>query len=450
MTDRSPDTRIQHDSLGDVALPIDALWGPQTQRAVENFPLHGQRRLGDFPLLVNALVAVKQAAAIANRDGAYLDEAVADAIVKAGDAVRAGGHYDHFPVHHLHGGGGTSANMNTNEVLANLAIVDQSRVDPLRDVNLHQSTNDVVPTAGRIAALWAWQTCRPALEDLELALNQAVEEFGGVPRLARTCLQDAAASTYADLLGGYRTVVSRSSNRIEESVGENRTISLGGTLVGRSQDAPAGYRLAVVVALGEVTGIDGLQSAADLTDGAQNPDPLVAVSTAIDIAARSLLKIAKDLRLLSSGPEGGLGELTLQALQPGSSALPAKVNPVLPEHAVQLAMKISGLHTMATAALEHGELDLNVWEMPMTAAVLEELELLASASAALAATIRGATPDLRRNEAHAGVTFALLHEVASRHGYEAAAEITESSRGDLSAMRAEILRRHPDISSERS
>jgi aspartate ammonia-lyase len=448
----SADSRTDRDSIGEIDLPADALYGPQTQRAVTNFPLRGQRRLGDFPLFVDALVAVKGAAATANGAQGHLDRDISEAIIAAGDAVRSGAHYDEFPIHHLHGGGGTSANMNANEVLANLAssALGGERgawhpVHPLRHVNLHQSTNDVVPTASRIAASWAWDACAQDVEGLEEAIAHAIQRFGGIPRLARTCLQDAAAMTFGDLLGGYLSLVKRFRRRIDHAVTESLEVSLGGALVGRAADVPSGYQVMVVAALSSTTGIDGLRRTPDLPDGAQNPDALLEVASALDVAARSLLKIAKDLRLLASGPEFGFCEIRLEAVQPGSSALPAKVNPVIPEHVVQLAMKISALREMASAALEHGELDLNVWEMPMTAAVLEQFELLGSAAAALARCVGGASPDEGRNREHAGATLALLYEVSGREGYEAADNLAVENLGDLGLIRAEILRRHPDL-----
>jgi aspartate ammonia-lyase len=340
------ETRTECDLLGEIEVPRSALYGAQTQRAIINFPLHGERTIGHYVPLVEALLLIKLAAARANGAAGFLSGDKAAAIAKAAELTLEDPPIKQFPVHRLHGGGGTSANMNANEVLANVAeeLLGGKRgeyrlIHPNDHVNLHQSTNDVYPTACHIAVLRQWRATRPALEGLIQAFRHKAGALEGQPRLARTCLQDAVEITFADLLGGYAEGLARGVRRVAEAVDRLHTVNLGGTIVGRRSDVPEAYLQAIIPCLREATGDPKCEMAADLFDAAQNPDDVVAVSATLDLLARGLVKVCQDLRLLNSGPEAGLGEVKLPAAQPGSSIMPGKINPVIPEFAIQLCFQ---------------------------------------------------------------------------------------------------------------
>lgn len=445
-------TRIEHDLLGEVAVPANALHGAQTQRAVNNFSLQGQRTIGGFPNLVRALIHVKQAAAAANVKGGCMDASIGRAILDAAHKALNEECRGQFPIHHLHGGGGTSANMNANEVLANLAEEllggrrgEYQRVHPNDHVNLNQSTNDVYPTACHVAVILQWPALKQALDGLADRINEKAVELKPRQRIARTCLQDAVAISFADLLGGYGGFIKRNAGCIARAVDELHAVSLGGTIVGRAEDVPPAYMDAVIPALREVLGDSAYRQCANLFDAAQNLDDLVRVSAELDLFARGLVKICQDLRLMNSGPEAGLGEIVLPPVQPGSSILPGKVNPVIPEFAVQLCFKVMGNHTACRAALDHGELDLNVWESAAVFGVLESMELLQSAAQALAdKCISGLTVDAERNDRNARSIFPLLTERTQRHGYSSVSEVCRKAMGDLTLLRRLLDKAFPD------
>ena len=437
-------SRIEHDLLGDVAVPADALFGAQTQRAVENFPIRTQRTVGRFPTLVRGLIHVKQAAATANLKTGQLDESVGRAILEAGRKLLEGGRYDEdFPIHHLHGGGGTSANMNANEVLANLGeeLLGGRRgeyrlIHPNDHVNLNQSTNDVYPTACHVAVILQWPTLKQALDNLAERFNIKGDELRPQRRIARTCLQDAVAISFGDLLGGYAGFLKRSTERIARAVDDLHAVALGGTIVGRPDDVPRDYFDALIGALCKVTGDADYRRNENLFDAAQNLDDLVTVSGGMDLLARGLVKICKDLRLMSSGPETGLGEVTLPPVQPGSSVMPGKVNPVIPEFAIQLCFRVMGTHGACQTALDHGELDLNVWESVVTFGVLESMELLEVASQTLAEKcVSGLNADAQRNDANVHTIIPRLTELAKRHGYSRVSDLCKKAAGDVDKLR---------------
>ena len=452
MPEPSDRARTEHDMLGAVPVPADALYGAQTRRAVVNFPLRGQRALADFPHLVRALILVKQAAALANRRAGCLDERLADAIVAAGGEVLDRGLYDQFPIHHLHGGGGTSANMNANEVLANLAEErlggrrgEYRIVHPNEHVNLNQSTNDVYPTACHVAVRLRWPEADVDLRALTESVRAKAGQLGARQRIARTCLQDAVAVSFGDLLGGYATLLERGRAHVAAAVAELHVVNLGGSIIGRLQDVPTAYAEAIVPALREMTGDPDYARSADLFDAAQNPDDLVRVSAELNVLARGLVKVCRDLRLMGSGPEAGLGEIRLPAMQPGSSAMPGKVNPVMPEHAIQLCLKATGLHAACQAALDHGELDLNVWEGLVTFGVLESMELVgAGANAVADRCIGGLEVVAARNDANVRTIVPRLTDLAQRHGYAAVTAIVEKAGGDPDALRRLVAETFPD------
>lgn len=437
------DSRVESDFLGTVEVPATALYGSQTQRALNNFPLQGERSIGHYPDLVNALLQVKQAGAKANQQAHCLDTRIVRAIIHSAESLLGGNACQHFPVHRLHGGGGTSANMNANEVLANVAEEhlggrrgEYRWVHPNDHVNLNQSSNDVYPTACRMAVISQWPRLSTALERMRQALQEKALQYQQEPRIARTCLQDAVAVTFGDLFESYDSLMARSCHRIAQAVDALHAINLGGTIVGREVDVPDGYRERIIPALQDVTGDLDYHCASHLFDAAQNPDDLVAVSSVLEMLARGLIKVAKDLRLLSSGPEAGLGEIRLPAVQPGSSIMPGKVNPVIPEFVIQSSLQVVGNHVACAAALDHGELDLNVWESVMVFNILDSMQLLSNAAFSLAnRCLQEMEVVEQRGAQNIRTLIPLLTEVMQSQGYSAVSQVCQEAGGEAQEIR---------------
>jgi len=337
-------------------------------------------------------------------------------------------------------------------VLANLAEEslggkrgEYRQVHPNDHVNLNQSTNDVYPTACHIAVILQWPELLQALDGLAEELRTQAAALAGTKRIARTCLQDAVAIGFDDLFGGYAAFVGRAASGIGRAVAALCAVSLGGTIVGRAEDVPPGYMAAVIPALREVTGESRYRHHENLFDAAQNLDDLVRVSAEIEVFARGLVKVCHDLRLLGSGPEAGLGEVILPPTQPGSSIMPGKVNPVVPEFATQLCFRIMGNHSTCQAALDHGELDLNIWESAVVFSILESMELLQTAAATLAQRcIAGLRVDVERNRQHAETIIPRLSELARRYSYSRVNDICKQAGGDLDRLRELLDESFPD------
>ena len=436
-------TRVESDLLGEAQVPVDALFGGQTQRALENFPVRGYRTLGSYPELVQALLEIKHAAALTNLKIGILTPAQARAIAASAEQLVREPRVDQFPIHALHGGGGTSANMNANEVLANLGEEKlggqrgQYRLlHPNDHVNLNQSTNDVYPTACHMAVIAQWHIFDRALQHLSQVLTFKAGEYQDTPHLARTCFQDAIDITFGDLFWGYASFVNRARERCADAVDHLHAVNLGGTIVGRAKDVPAAYMREIILALRAVTGDNAFQQAASLFDAAQNADDLAAVSTQLDLLARGLIKIAQDLRILGSGPEAGLGEITLPAVQPGSSIMPGKVNPVIPEFLIQLCFEVMGKHVTCVAGLNQGELDLNVWESSMVCSILDSMELLENGIITFAdKCVRGVTVNVEVNARHADTLIPLLTQLVHEHGYSKITAICKQAQGQPDQIR---------------
>ncbi len=439
---RKKSTRIESDLLGEVEVPVRALYGAQTQRAIENFPVGRQPTLENFPTLVQALLLVKKAAMITNTEHGFLPPSISQAILGGIDTLLADGWSGYFPIHYLHGGGGTSANMNANEVLANLAeeALGGRRgqyliVHPNDHVNLNQSTNDVYPTACHIAVILAWPSLNNALEKLAQTFRQHSRTYRKQVRLARTCLQDAVVISYGGYFGGIARMLERQIRRLGAAVEALHEVNLGGTICGRREDVPAAYFQGVIPNLRMVTGDSSYRRARNLFDAAQNPDALGSVSSALDILARSLVKVAQDLRLLSSGPQAGLGEIRLPAVQPGSSIMPGKVNPVIPEFLMQVCYRAMGNNAMCLAGLDNGELDLNVWESSMVFPILEAMDLLAQGVTAFEEKcIRGLEPVIDVNQAHVNTLIPRLARLARMHGYSKVNAVCKQAEGDITKL----------------
>lgn len=373
--------RVETDLLGSLELPDDVLYGIQTERARSNFCA------ADRPVrreLIHALAQVKAAAAMANADGGYLDPDIACVIISACSEVMEGQHDVYFVVDALQGGAGTSTNMNLNEVIAHVASRRSGRtVDPLDHVNLHQSTNDVFPTALRIAAIHTLTPLEYSILALQHAYQTKEREFADVVKLGRTELRDAVPLTLGREFGAVANALSRDRWRVGKCAERLRVVNIGGTAIGTGLTAPRDYIFMVIEKLRNVTGLP-LSRAENLIDATQNQDALAEVSGILSAYATNLIKFSRDLRLLSSGPVGGLGEIELPALQPGSSIMPGKINPVIPEMAIQAAYRALGCHHMILLSVMSGELELNAF-MPLAAdALLEQIQLLTNAGNGLA------------------------------------------------------------------
>jgi len=372
--------------LGARAVPAHALYGIHTVRAVENLGFSG-RILANYPDYIRALATVKKAAARANRDAHVIDARRADAIERACDALLRGEHLAQFPVDMLAGGGSIAVNMNVNEVIANLAseFLGGARgtyrlVHPKLHVSASQSTADVCHTAVRMTVLGRWSGLRRALGRCVGAFRAKAVELRQVVTIARTCLQDAARVSLGELFGGHAEVIERRAGELAQSVRALARINLGGTAIGSGSGAPASYRRAVVMRLNEITG-QKFTLRANLYDAAQNIDDLAAVSAQIAMLAETLIKIAQDVRLLASGPEGGFGEIILPPVQEGSSIFPGKINPAIPETMIQCCFQVLGCERTTRLALERGELNLNVFEGAAAANVFDSIEMMGRAVA---------------------------------------------------------------------
>jgi aspartate ammonia-lyase len=397
MGERDRTVRLEHDLLGEKEVPADAYYGVHTVRALENFPVSGVP-IAHLRELVEAVAAVKEAAALANRDLGLLDDARADAIVAACREIRAGRLRDQFVVDIAQGGAGTSTNMNANEVICNRALEllgcsrgDYATLHPLDDVNRGQSTNDVYPTAAKIAAHVAIAGLLDAMAELEEAFTAKASEFGDVLCVGRTQLQDAVPMTLGQEFGAYAVMIDEDRRRLMEARTLIQEINLGGTAIGTGINAPRGYRDLVRRHLVEITGID-LMTAPDLVEATQDAGAFVQLSGVLKRIAVKLSKTCNDLRLLASGPRAGFGDITLPAVQAGSSIMPGKVNPVIPEMVNQVAFEVVGNDVTITMAAEAGQLQLNAFEPVIVSRLFNSLRRLTAANHLLAERcVRGIT-----------------------------------------------------------
>ncbi|MCL7713604.1 class II fumarate hydratase [Stenotrophomonas mori] len=375
----SKSVRIEHDSMGELQVPEDALWGAQTQRAVENFPVSGQRMPRAF---IRALGLVKAGAAEVNAELGLLPKGVARAIRAAALEVAAGDHDAHFPIDVYQTGSGTSSNMNANEVIASLANgsgkAGKTRVHPNDHVNLGQSSNDVIPTAIRVSAqLQTVQTLLPALKHLRKTIDKRARSLGKVVKTGRTHLMDAMPLTFAQEFGAWSAQLESAQGRIEDALKRLRRLPLGGTAIGTGINADPRFGGKAARALSALSGVK-FESAANKFEGLAAQDDAVELSGQLNALAVALIKIANDLRWMNAGPLAGLGEVELPALQPGSSIMPGKVNPVIPEATVMAAAQVIGHHTAITVAGQTGNFQLNV-ALPLIAAnLLDGIQLLSS------------------------------------------------------------------------
>ncbi len=425
------DMRMECDSVGELQIPKDAYYGISAQRAKNNFSITG---LGLHALMINNLVAIKKAAALVNFENGELDEGRMDAICKACDEIADGKFHDSFIVDALQGGAGTSANMNANEVIANRAIEilggergDYSIVHPNDHVNMSQSTNDVFPTAGKMTALQLSVRVVDELEHLHEALVAKAEEFDDIIKMGRTELQDAVPMRLGQEFMAYATAIARDIVRIKRVFGELRSINLGGTAIGTGINANREYRNAIAERLSEITGLE-LVKAENLIDSTQNLDSFVNVSSAVKTCAVTLSKMSNDLRLMSSGPKTGFAEINLPPVQNGSSIMPGKINPVIPEVVSQIAFDIIGNDLTITMAAEAGQLELNAFEPIIFCNLFSSLEILANGVRTLTNNcIIGISANREHCEKLLGGSASLATALCPYIGYKRSSEIAKQA-----------------------
>lgn len=430
--------RIEHDSMGEVRVPAHAKWRAQTQRAVENFPVSGQRLERAH---IEALARIKGAAARVNAELKVLDPDIATAIQEAAEEVAAGRWDDHFPVDVFQTGSGTSSNMNANEVIATLATERLGRpVHPNDHVNASQSSNDVFPSSIHIAATAAVTAdLIPALDHLADSLGRKSAEFAEVVKSGRTHLMDATPVTLGQEFGGYAAQVAYGVERLRASLPRLAELPLGGTAVGTGINTPPGFSAAVIARVAEVTGLP-LTEARDHFEAQGARDGLVETSGQLRAIAVSLTKICNDLRWMASGPRTGLAEIALPDLQPGSSIMPGKVNPVIPEAVLMVAAQVTGNDATVAAAGAAGNFELNVMLPVMAKNLLESVRLLANASRLLAdRTVDGITADVERARAYAESSPSVVTPLNKYIGYEEAAKVAKTSLKDGTTIRETVL-----------
>lgn len=424
-------SRMEHDSIGVLNVPAEAYYGVQSMRAATNFqithrPLH--------PVLIDSIVMVKKAAVIMNEKSGKLDQQIAQAIIQACDEILDGNLRDQFIVDAIQGGAGTSANMNANEVIANRAIEilggtkgDYSIVHPNDHVNMSQSTNDVIPTAGKITVLKLLPQTIKELEKLEKAMEEKEAEFDDILKMGRTQLQDAVPMRLGQSFGAFAHVLKRDIKRLKNVMDEMKVLNIGATAIGTAINVDPYYLANISYELSKVAGIS-LKQADDLIDATQNLDGFVSVSGVLKTCAVDISKISNDLRLMSSGPRTGLSEINLPARQNGSSIMPGKINPVIPEVVSQVAYLIIGHDYTITMAAEAGQLELNAFEPVLFHHLFESIDTLKEAAATLTKhCITGITANKGQCEEYIEKSVGISTALCPYIGYAKSAEIAKKS-----------------------
>ena len=435
--------RIESDSIGSMEIPQDAYYGVQTLRAVENFQITGHRIHSVF---IKNLVLVKKAAAITNMKTNSISKETGNAIIQACDEILSGKFSDQFVVDAIQGGAGTSSNMNVNEVIANRAteILGGKKgeyiVHPNDHVNKEQSTNDVVPTAGKLSVMDLLKKLIKEIELLQIALRKKEKEFHNIIKMGRTQLQDAVPMRLGQSFGGYAAMLNKDLYRLKEAYKEMIWVNLGGTAIGTGINTSREYFENVVPELCKVTGYSELNQADDLFDSTENLDGFVAVSGAIKTCAMNLSKMCSDLRLLSSGPRTGIGEINLPPRQNGSSIMPGKINPVIPEVVNQVAFLIVGHDATIAMAAEAGQLELNAFEPVLFYTLFESITSLTGAVNTLTKNcIEGITANKENCTAHLEQSIGIVTALCPIIGYQKSAEIAKKALKTGKTIRQLVL-----------
>lgn len=435
--------RVEKDSIGMKDVPDNVYYGVQSMRAAENFHITG---LNIHPEIINSLAYIKKAAAITNLEIGLLDKKTAEAIVQACDEILAGRFHKEFIVDPIQGGAGTSLNMNANEVIANRAIEilggqkgDYSIVNPNDHVNCGQSTNDVVPSAGKMTSLRLLKKLKKELLRLHKAFCEKADEFDHVLKMGRTQMQDAVPIRLGQEFRAYSTAIMRDIRRMDKAMEEMCTLNMGGTAIGTGINADVSYLNRIVPNLAKVSNMELVQ-AEDLIDATQNLDPFVAVSGAVKACAVTLSKIANDLRLMSSGPRTGFYEINLPAKQNGSSIMPGKVNPVIPEVVNQVAFNIIGNDVTITMAAEAGQLELNAFEPIIFYCMFQSIDTLAYAVQTFVDNcVSGITANEARCRYLVENSVGIITAICPHVGYQKAADIAEKAMISGKSVRTLIL-----------
>lgn len=428
-TNDQPDMRIEKDLLGEQAVPATALYGIQTQRAYQNFNITGVP-ISHFPDLIKALAMVKYAAARANHQHGLLSDEKVNAITKACEELIRGEHNEEFIVDLIQGGAGTSTNMNANEVIANLGLAKMgyeygqySHLHPNNDVNRSQSTNDVYPTAARLAIIFAAQPLKEAVANLQQSLAAKGQEFSHVLKMGRTQMQDAVPMTLGQEFNAFASDLGGETARIDHSCRQLCEVNLGGTAIGTGINAPKGYAHLAISELADISGLR-VRLAQDLVAASSDMGAFLTFSGTLKRLAIKLSKLSNDLRLLSSGPRTGLGEINLPAMQPGSSIMPGKVNPVIPEAMNQTAFQIMGTDMTVTMAAEAGQLQLNAMEPLIIYNLLNNARMLEKSIRMLdELCIQGITANEARCSLHVENSIGIVTALVPHIGYDNATRI---------------------------
>jgi len=436
--------RIEHDSIGDLEIPVDAYYGVQALRGAENFKITGNML---HPLFIKNMARIKKACAIANGYMGAIDKTKVDAMIAACDEIIAGGLTEAFIVDAIQGGAGTSANMNANEVIANRAIEilggrkgDYKIVHPNDHVNYGQSTNDVIPTAGKMTVIDLVAPLLASLNELVVALDEKAKRFDGIVKMGRTQLQDAVPIRLGQEFAAYAAVIRRDIDRIAHAEKEMHTVNMGGSAIGTCINVDPVYLEQIPVALTEVAGYE-LNLAPDLIDATQNLDGFVSVSSALKTCAVNLSKIANDLRLMSSGPRTGIGEILLPAKQNGSSIMPGKINPVIPEVVTQVAFLVIGHDATICAAAEAGQMELNAFEPVLFYQLFESLTSMKNAvDTFIVNCIKGIRANVTQCNNNVEKSAGIVTAMAPYIGYQRSAFIAKESLATGMPVRQIILR----------
>jgi aspartate ammonia-lyase len=439
--------RIEHDLLGEREVPSEAYYGVHTLRALENFHISGIP-LSTYPNMVRALACVKQACALANRELGLLDEPRANAIVRACEEVRAGKLHEHFAVDIVQGGAGTSTNMNANEVIANRALEllghergEYKFLHPLEQVNLSQSTNDVYPTAIKVALRFEIDALIEAMEVLRLSFAAKAAEFKDILKMGRTQLQDAVPMTLGQEFSTYAVMLEEDQQRLREAALLIQEINLGATAIGTGINAHPDYAALARKHLSEVTGIPYV-TAGNLVEATQDAGAFVQLSGVLKRVAVKLSKICNDLRLLSSGPRAGLGEINLPAVQAGSSIMPGKVNPVIPEVVNQIAFLVIGNDVTVSFAAESGQLQLNAFEPIIAHSLFDSLIYLRNGCLTLSERcVKGITANLERLSEHMHRSIGIVTALNPIIGYENATSVAKEALSSGKSVAEVVLSR---------
>ena len=437
--------RIEHDLLGDYEIPSDAYWGVHTARARDNFPISGVP-IGHYRSLVKALAQVKEAAARANTELGALTPAVGEAIIQASRDVAAGGFDQHFVVDLIQGGAGTSTNMNANEVIANRALEVLGKphgaydvVHPLNHVNHSQSTNDVYPTALKVALIAEIEDLLTAMQYLRGAFEAKAREFGDVVKMGRTQLQDAVPMTLGQEFGTYARMLGEDEQRLRDIIPLLCELNLGGTAIGTGLNAPKGYAVKAIGYLSVITGVP-FTPAEDMVEATQDTGVFVMLSGVLKRVAVKMSKVANDLRLLSSGPRAGLNEINLPPVQAGSSIMPGKVNPVIPEVVNQICFAAIGNDLTVTMAVEAGQLQLNAFEPIMARALLQSMTYVRQGCYIFAdRCVSGITANVEKMRRDVENSIGTVTALAPHIGYENATAVAQKAQATGGSVRDVVL-----------